>query len=71
MNASDAVRATGGRRFTLALLVLATAIGARAASWIDGAQLMTLLRDILGIYGLANVGGRAVNALAPPKPPAS
>lgn len=68
-NVSDLVRATGGRRFTLALLVLATAVGGRAMQWIDGAQFMSLLRDLLGIYGIANVGGRVVGALTSTKTP--
>lgn len=63
MTASDLVRATGGRRFTMALLVVACAIGARAAGWIDGAQLVQLLRDALGIYGAANVGGRVADGV--------
>lgn len=53
----------GGRRFLLAVAVLATAIAARWLLWIDGAQLVTTLRDVLGIYGLANVGARATEAV--------
>lgn len=53
----------GGRRFAIALLVIACGMIARALEWIDGGQLVTLLRDAAAIYGLANVGGRTADAV--------
>lgn len=57
------VRPLGGKRFALALLVVACGLGARALAWIDGAQLVDLLKYALGLYGAANIGGRATDAI--------
>lgn len=61
--ATGLVQRVGGKRFALALLVLASAMIARALLWIDGAQLVELLKSTLGLYAAANVGGRVTDAI--------
>jgi hypothetical protein len=44
------------RKWVLTLLVLLLAIGARGCSWVDGAQLVSLVTWSVGLYMAGNVG---------------
>jgi hypothetical protein len=52
----------GGRKFLIALVVIACAMLARAFSGISSEQLAELLKNVLLLFGAANVGGKLVDA---------
>jgi len=57
------------RKWVLALLTIAIAIAARAAGWIDGAQFVSLVTWITGLYMAGNVAGVAADKYAAKPPP--
>lgn len=44
------------RKWTLALLIVICSMASRGLGWIDGAQLVSLLTWITGLYMAGNVG---------------
>jgi hypothetical protein len=60
---NDLLNKAGGRKFFTALAVIACAMIAADQKWINGAQLTDTLKNVLLLYGAANVGSKAVDTI--------